>query len=490
MTHAQTKQDIGSLIVSGSIKWLAISASYIFQDDCRLDASAYSIEKFDALQKIESCKLIKSNLGSLCGTIWHPVQKQARSNFKRIYTHCDHGDPYVGSREMFFFPLRPEKFLSRAFPKLQELRVPEGWLLLSRSGTVGNVLYCSEKLAKCLVTDHAIRIEPTRIPSGYLYAFLASRFGQPLLLNSTYGSTVSELEPKHVSALPVPIASVEVQQKIHNLIIEAYRLRDHANDLLDEADKTLHEALGLDPFDEKDVEYLGEKGNPKAFTINAAELGGRFDSAHHIPLARSAVRKLEKGCYPLISIGRFSGEIYLAPRFARVYVLRDYGTPLLQGSHIPMGRIHELKYISNSQTDRMERWVIRSGTVLVTCSGTIGRVAIASNTMNGWAASQHILRITPKIGVSHEGYIATFLMTPYGQHQLQSKIYGGVVDELTAEDTAKVLIPDLPYAEQEKIGAPAREAYELRDQANALENQAIACMEAVISPNNEASKCL
>lgn len=155
-----------------------------------------------------------------------------------------------------------------------------------------------------------------------------------------------------------------------------------------------------------------------------------------------------------------------------------------------MGRIHELKYISNSQTDRMERWVIRSGTVLVTCSGTIGRVAIASNTMNGWAASQHILRITPKIGVSHEGYIATFLMTPYGQHQLQSKIYGGVVDELTAEDTAKVLIPDLPYAEQEKIGAPAREAYELRDQANALENQAIACMEAVISPNNEASKCL
>lgn len=102
--------------------------------------------------------------------------------------------------------------------------------------------------------------------------------------------------------------------------------------------------------------------------------------------------------------------------------------------------------------------------------------------MDKWAASQHILRIMPKINVSHEGYIATFLMTPYGQHQLQSKIYGGVVDELTADDTARVLIPDLPYAEQEKIGVPAKEAYELRDKANTLEDQAIACIEAIISP--------
>jgi type I restriction enzyme S subunit len=463
-------------------------ASYILQDDCRLDASAYSIEKFDALQKINSCKQIKSNLGSLCGTIWHPVQNQARSNFKRIYTHRDHGDPYVGSREMFFFPLRPEKFLSRAFPKLQELRVPEGWLLLSRSGTVGNILYCSKKLARCLITDHAIRIEPARIPAGYLYAFLACRYGQPLLLNSTYGSTVSELEPKHIAALPVPIASNEIQQKIHKLIIEAYRLRDHANDLLDQADRTLHEALGLDPFDEKDVEYLGTKGDPKAFTITAAELGGRFDSVHHVPLARSAVHKLGKGRYSLIDFGRFAGGIYLAPRFARVYVSCRHGTPLLQGSHVPMGRIHELKYISNTQTERMGRWIIRSGTVLVTCSGTIGRVAIASNAMDGWAASQHILRIAPKINIGHEGYIATFLMSPYGQHQLQSKIYGGVVDELTAEDTARVLIPDLPYSEQEKIGAPAREAYELRDKANTLEDQAIACMEAIISPDEICSR--
>lgn len=328
MTRVQTKQDIGSLIANEPIKWLAISASYILQDDCRLDASAYSIEKFDALQKINSCKQIKSNLGSLCGTIWHPVQNQARSNFKRIYTHRDHGDPYVGSREMFFFPLRPEKFLSRAFPKLQELRVPEGWLLLSRSGTVGNILYCSKKLARYLITDHAIRIEPARIPAGYLYAFLACRYGQPLLINSTYGSTVSELEPKHIAALPVPIASNEIQQKIHNLIIEAYRLRDHANDLLDQADRMLHEALGLDPFDEKDVEYLGAKGDPKAFTITAVELGGRFDASNHVPIARSVLHKLEKCRIPLSRLGNSCVSIFIPARFKRNYVEVNQGCDL------------------------------------------------------------------------------------------------------------------------------------------------------------------
>jgi hypothetical protein len=53
-------------------------------------------------------------------------------------------------------------------------------------------------------------------------------------------------------------------------------------------------------------------------------------------------------------------------------------------------------------------------------------------------------------------------MTPYGQHQLTSKIYGGVVDELTEEDTAAIWLPDAPLEVQERIGTLVVQAFEKR----------------------------
>jgi type I restriction enzyme S subunit len=158
-----------------------------------------------------------------------------------------------------------------------------------------------------------------------------------------------------------------------------------------------------------------------------------------------------------------------------------YGTPFLQGRHLPFMRIHDLKYISNVNTRRMEKWIIEKGWVLVTRSGTIGRIALSTNGQDGWAASEHILRIVPRFGVSHPGFLAAFLSTPFGQHQLKAKIYGGVVDELTVEDTKSVWIPDVPYEEQEMIGQPFVEAYELRDTANSLEDKAIMTVEKLIA---------
>jgi restriction endonuclease S subunit len=86
----------------------------------------------------------------------------------------------------------------------------------------------------------------------------------------------------------------------------------------------------------------------------------------------------------------------------------------------------------------------------------------------------------PTVNVSHPGFLAAFLSTPFGQHQLKAKIYGGVVDELTSEDTADVWIPDIPYPQQREIGKLAVRAYEQRDNANEIEEQAIAEVERLI----------
>lgn len=451
----------------------AISSTWLRSDDSRFDASTYAREGFAAERALRACKCKIDSFGSLCGTIWHPVQNQARSNFKRIYTRSDYGVPFVGSRHMFFFPMRPERFLSKLMKKLQDLMVPRGWLLLSRSGTVGNVLYVNDTLAKCAITDHAIRIEPKGDIAGYLYVVLASKFGQAIIEQGSYGSTVEELEPKHIASIPVPRFPQHVQQGLHDKIIRAYEIRDQANALYDEAERELYRLLNLAPFSEDDIKFLGKGGEPRAFSVASGALLNRFDAAHHVPVTAAVIEKLKATGYSLVRVADIVDRVYVAPRFARVYVEGPYGTPLLQGSQLPLARPYGLKCISNAETIKMDRWIIRPGWVLVTCSGTIGRVAVSSKAQDGWAASQHILRIIPREGVSHPGFLALFLATPYGQHQLKAKVYGGVVDELTEHDTAMVMIPAVTFAQQQEIGAKVARVYELRDEASEIEAQAI-----------------
>lgn len=465
------------------VRRFVLSSQWLYDDpDSRLDATAYAEEAIRILAELNSTSLPKESVGALCGTIWHPVQNQARSNFKRIYTDATHGVPFVSSRSMFALPLRPKRFLSRLMPKLPDLMVPKGWLLLSRSGTVGNPLLVNRSLARCAISDHAIRIEPKGIEAGYLYAFFASRYGQTLIEKGTYGSTVDELEPKHIADIPVPLLSDEQRSRINALVIAAYELRDEANDLFAMAETQLHDLLGVATFSDEDVEYFGAKDKPRAFLIASSEIGTRFDATNHVPVARSAVHKLERGRYELQSLGNLVGKdnIDVPPRFVRIYVRQEHGIPLLQGSQLPLMRPYGLKYISAALTKNIGRWIIHGGWVLVTCSGTIGRVGICSMSQDGWAASQHILRIRQTTGVD-PGFLAAFLSTPFGQHQMTAKIYGGVVDELTAEDMASVAIPNVPLEKQHPIGALVLRAYDLRDDANEMEDQAISELEDAIS---------
>ena len=85
--------------------------------------------------------------------------------------------------------------------------------------------------------------------------------------------------------------------------------------------------------------------------------------------------------------------------------------------------------------------------------------------------------INPEV---HPGYIAAFLSSPYGEYQIKGKIYGAVVDEIGEQDTSlieeiNIILP--PKDVQNKIGNPVFEAYDKRDNANQIEDEAIMLLE-------------
>ena len=183
-------------------------------------------------------------------------------------------------------------------------------------------------------------------------------------------------------------------------------------------------------------------------------------------------------------------RIFIPPRFKRVYVEEEHGVPFLQGTHIPQLKATDVKYLSRVAHRRvLGRYIIQPGWVLVTCSGTIGRVAIALRQWAGWAASQHILRVVPEPdSTCPAGYIYAWLASPMGQAQFNG-IYGAVVDEITEDHVKGMLIP-VPENETQQnivnaINEAALESLALKEFALDSDGQAIEAVKALVDNPTE-----
>lgn len=211
-----------------------------------------------------------------------------------------------------------------------------------------------------------------------------------------------------------------------------------------------------------------------AFSVDAQWVrnsnGLRFDAAHYNPKLAKAIAMLRASGMELRPLGDVTERVFIPGRFKRVYVQKAHGVPFVQGSHIVHFQPADIKYISPAVHKKMDQWLIRENWLLVTRSGTVGRVAITPKSWDGWAASEHLLRIVPESGAEcPPGYLHAFLQSFAGQSQLTSHIYGAVVDELTEDQAKGILVPIARTPAQrsavKKINELGMEALHLRDAA-------------------------
>jgi len=470
-----------------SVPLAVVPAHWLYKGEQRLDAGYYAQEAATAFRIVRDCGLGVSPLNRLASEIY------ILGRFRRVYaTNRESGWPYLSASEVFAFRPASERWLAKdhAPRRADDHFAKSGWILISASGTVGRVVLATKRLEKFFLTHDLIRIVPSQSPPvGYLYAYLSSWIGQALMTKDQYGAAIKHLEPHHLAGIPVPLLPEDEQQAIHKEIIRAYSLRDEAKSLLDEADEMLHKELGLPRFDESLVPYLPspprEQTNrpdiphPRAFTTGASELNDRLDASYHVPVARTAIELLHKGKYAPTRLRELTDDIRIPPRFKRIYVQKEYGVPFLRPSHLPQIRPYDLGYISR-QTRVLDSLVLHKGEVLITTDGTVGRIAIVTSKIAGWAGSNNIARIAYGTQDFGNGFLAAFLSTPYGFSQLAREIYGGVVDHIEESHLESVFVPNPPRDIQTAIGERVVRAFELKDEATKIEENAIRRLESAL----------
>ena len=443
--------------------------SEIVGADQRLDAAVYLSEGFMARSEIRRSQLQVHHLGRLAN-IWRPIP----GRLKTTQVDREYGVPFVTATQVFDTWPTPRKWIaSSKTPNLSGRYVVPGWILITCSGTVGNVMMAYSAHAGLVVSDDLLRVD-VHEPAlrGYVYTFLRTKYGRAMMKSSQYGSVIKHLDIKHLEETPIPLLS-HLVSPLGSAVSEAFAMRDEAYLLDTSARSKLADALSDRPTSLK-----SEVGYPVA----ASHIFGkrrRLEANAHSPASRFVYQVYERNAEAVVTLGEVA-RVHLPSRFKRIF--GESGTPYLDSEPIFKVNPDITKLLTPATNINFEAYLVRRGWLLMACSGQTyginGQATIANEWHEGKVVTQHIMRIVPNPGEIRPGYLQTVLSHPtLGQPLVVSRAYGTSVPELAPEDIRQLPIPRLRREIEDEIASAAEQANELRRQADEKENKAVADLE-------------
>lgn len=399
--------------------------------------------------------------------------------FRRRYVDSpEYGVPFLGSSEMLRADFGGIAYLRRQdaeSPKLIYLQLTRGTTLISCSGTIGRTVYVRPDMEGMWTSQHIIKVvpDPSRIPPGYLFAFLSSKFGVPMVTSGTYGAIIQHIEPQHIADLPVPRLGDDTEAEAHELVERAATSRSKAVDARAEA---IRSAKAL-------IKWTAFRPHPNVGSTSSRDIHRRMDAFHHSHLvagARGALIKAPKSK----RIGSVTQAVFEPNRGARKKVDDpSYGVPFLSSSEVfaldPIGDYS----ISRKHTSDLQALLITQEDVLVPRSGQIGgiigRAVLPVPTTYGNAASEHLVRIRCR---THEDacYLWAVLASEPGYWALVGTAFGSSIPSLDCELISRLGVPWVDGTEREAIVRMTQSALRLQDEAIRAERAAIARVERAI----------
>ena len=202
-----------------------------------------------------------------------------------------------------------------------------------------------------------------------------------------------------------------------------------------------------------------------------------MDGSYYVPVVKAIEQHIAKTAKEVVKVGdsQISESVILPGRFKRVYVEEGNGVVFFGGK-----QLHELdpsnkKYLSIGQ--HKERIIgdlgVNTNSILITRSGTIGKVAIVPEHWEGWIPNEHIIRVVP-VEDKIAGYLYAWLSSDYAYPLITRYIHGAVIDEINVEQVSEISIPLLHDRKMQwEINDMVLEANQKRTEAYNLEQEAL-----------------
>ena len=456
-----------------------VPSSWIEKQARRLDCGPYMSGAIEARELLGQIRVRKDHLQDLTEGGISGIINPGR--ITRLWVEDEqNGYPFLSSTDILQSDLSNVSYIAKSAARQNsQLLIKERWTLITRSGTIGRMAYSRADMNGMACTEDVLRVIPdeSKVKPGYLYAYLCSRFGVPLIISGTYGAIIQHIEPQHIANLPVPRLGT-VEDQAHELIQSAADLRVEAAKLLKTAGQMVNEQFG---FPEKLAL------SHRVFSCSTASstlVLKRLEATFHDAVAQESDRLLadvqRKDKFSSLGIA-----ISETGRLKQVFVDEEYGAPFLTSGEIFRQRYEPTRFLSNRLLPDESEWATQEGDLLLARSGQvggiIGRGVWADQRFAGGCVSVDVLRLGAQNSQILPGYLYAYMfLTDIGYRQLIRTAAGSSIPHLSAPDVSRLLIPRCYSALEAEINELVWNAGHKRAEAQEKEDLARALVERTI----------
>lgn len=455
----------------------SVPSSWLERDGRRLDCNPYMSGALEAKVLLEGLKVRKDALQDVTMNGMDGIFNGPR--FARSYVDDPTlGVPFMGSTDILNADLTNLPLLSKKqVASNPRLVVHADWTLITCSGTIGRMAYARPDMEGKAGSQHFMRVVPDakKVPPGYLYAYLSSKFGVPLVVGGTYGAIIQHIEPKHIANLPVPRLGKKTEQEIHTLIEKAASNRSRAHELRRQAQALLYRRFSLSDLADADTAV-----NYAAFSVQASSLR-RLDAAHQSPACRAAADELASTgeTKQLDEVAR----VFTPGIFKRIHVEDPaYGYPYFSGTELfqydPMPRGH-----LSRRAPKIDDYIVRENWLLVQdagqLEGLIGRLVRVTPAFADSVVSNHLMRVAADDALD-AAYLSVVLSSPHGYRVITRNAFGSSIPQLDPAHIGALRLPWPRAVVRKRIAEPVLDAWKLEDEASANVRKATKTVEEAI----------
>lgn len=455
-------------------KWKAVRAAWLEEGGRRLDCNPYmsgALEARDALRRLSKTEI----LSDVTERIFH-----AGREGRTWVDDPRYGIPFMGSSDILSADLSTLPLISKKQVERNPLfKLGEAWTLITRSGTIGRMAYVRPDMAGMACSEHVLRVvpKPDRIPPGYLYAFLSSRYGVPLVVSGTYGAIIQHIEPEHIADLPVPRFEPEFENEIHLLVEKTASLRCRASCQLATSLKQLEDAAG---FSSDDLPQVTEFSHS---SVKCSDLNDRLDAPYHSAAALSAEKMLDRSPFGVETLPSVVKRYFKPPIFKRLWVEgEEYGRLFVSGNDIYRYQPEEPRYVSR-RTPKFNEFVLQRGTVVFQAAGQIYGLFGQPLYVNGWLedtfCADDVFRISP-FTETDGAFLYLFLKTRVGEALIKRQACGNSIPRVWEPHISRLRVLWPEPSVRESFAKPVIEAHEMIEHARQAELKAIRLLEQKI----------
>lgn len=132
--------------------------------------------------------------------------------------------------------------------------------------------------------------------------------------------------------------------------------------------------------------------------------------------------------------------------------MKKVGTPVYEQQHAIYNSRDFRYYIDENKFKELSRFQVQTNDLIISCSGTLGRISIIEETDPKGIISQALLLLRPDTKLVLPKYLQFYFSTSLGFNQLVQASYGSVQQNIASRKTVESIKLDLPPLDcQEKI---------------------------------------